>query len=59
MGEGVELVAVRVTAVTAGFEGLRSKLNCIFRPAFSKAVIGGMAVCYMFVCVCVCVHMCR
>ena len=52
MGEGVELVAVRVTAVTAGFEGLRSKLNCIFRPAFSKAVIGGMAVCYN-VCVCV------
>ena len=43
IGKGVEFVAVKVMAVTTGLVRLRSKLNCIFRPAFSKAVIGGMA----------------
>ena len=44
MGVGVEVVAVSVMAVTVGLLALRSKLNCIFSPAFSKAVMGGIAV---------------
>lgn len=39
----MKLVAVRVMAVTAGLVVLRSKLNWIFRPPFSKAVMGGIA----------------
>ena len=42
IGVGVKLVAVRVMAVTEGLLGLRSKLNWILRPAFSKAVMGGI-----------------
>ena len=30
-------------AITAGLLVLRSKLNCILRPAFSNAVMGGIA----------------
>ena len=44
MGAGVELMAVSVIAVTAGLLVFRSKLNCIFSPAFSNAVIGGITV---------------
>ena len=43
MGAGVKLVAVRVIAVTTGLAGLRSKLNWTLSPAFSNAVMGGIA----------------
>ena len=42
MGREVELVAVRVMAVTAGLLGLRSKENTTVRPFFSNAVILGI-----------------
>lgn len=42
IGREVELVAVRVMAVTTGLLGLRSNENTIFRPFFSYAVMLGI-----------------
>ena len=59
MGKEEELVAERAMAVTAGLEGLRSKLKSTFRPFFSNAVILGIPVCvcmHVCVCACACVH---
>ena len=42
MGKEVELVAVRVMAVTTGLLGLRSNENTTFSPFFSNAVMLGI-----------------
>jgi len=45
MGELVELVEVTLIAIMLGFigSGLRRKLNTIFRPFFSNAVMPGIS----------------